>query len=311
MNPPQNSYLGVDVSKDKLDAFHDSWDAPRRFPNTTAGARRLLQEAPGPARVIIEATGGYERTIVAACRQSDAEVCVVNPRQVRDFAKAAGLLAKTDAIDARVLARFGTCLRPGPTAELRAEIVRLRELVRRRAALVERRTAELNQLPKALCTEVRADIRSLIRVLEGRVAKLEQSIRQLIESDEELRGRSRRMRRIKGVGEILAATLLAELPELGSIGDKQAASLCGLAPFNRDSGRWRGQRKISGGRRRVRRALYMPTLCAVSRNEHLADLYQRLVAAGKPKRVALVAAMRKLVCVLNRLMADPAFEPAG
>lgn len=310
MNTPQNTYLGVDVSKDQLDAFHQSWSAARSFPNTPAGARRLLKAVGLPVRVVVEATGGYERTMVAECRQAGLDVCVVNPRQVRDFAKATGLLAKTDAIDARVLERFGSCLQPGPAPELRPEIAKLRELVRRRTALVEHRTAERNQLRKTLCPEVRADISSLIRVLDGRVAKLEKTIRALIEADAEMNARSRRMCLIKGVGPILAATLLAELPELGSINDRQAASLCGLAPFNRDSGRWKGQRRIIGGRGRVRRALYMPTLCAVRSNEHLSRFYQRLVAAGKPRRVALVAAMRKLVCVLNRLMADPDFEPA-
>lgn len=310
MNSLNYTYAGVDVSKEKLDAFHSTWSKPRTFPNTKVGARKLLASLPEGTCLVLEATGGYERTVIGEYHSAGLGVCVVNPRQVRDFAKATGLLAKTDAIDARVIEHFGTCLRPGLTPELRPEILKLRELVRRRTALIARRIAEQNQLEKACCQEVRADIRSLIRVLDGRVAKLQKAIMELIASDAELSQRSKRMCQIKGIGPILAATLLAELPELGSIGDKQIASLCGLAPFNRDSGRSKGRRMIGGGRARIRRALYMPTLCAVHRNEHLAVLYNRLVAAGKPKRVALVAAMRKLVCVVNRLMTDPDFQPA-
>lgn len=309
MKSPQNTYAGVDVSKEKLDAFHPDWSDPRTFANDSRGVRQLFAALPEGVHLIVEATGGYERLLVESCWKQSKPVSLINPRQIRDFAKATGKHAKTDAIDARLLTKFGSLLLPAPTTELRPEQSKLKELVRRLESLVQSRNAEKNQLKQAVCPEVRNDIKSMIRVLDGRIAKLEKAITALIKNDDELCERCRRMVQIKGVGPLLAAVLLAELPELGSIGDRQASSLCGLAPFNRESGKWKGRRMIGSGRRRVRRALCMPALSAVRHNRHLAAVYRRLVDAGKPKKVALVAVMRKLVCLINRLMSDPSFEP--
>jgi transposase len=311
---PQTYYVGVDVSKHKLDAFHPAWESPRGFENTAAGLRQLLAEVLGPGsgvQIVVEATGGYEKSLWEACAKAGVACSVINPRQVRDYARAAGLLAKTDAIDAKVLADYGRLFEPAPTEPPTPLQQALLAAVRRRANLVEQRSSEKDQLDKTTDTFVKQDLKSCLAVLGRHIAKLDARIAALIASDPQLQAKKQRLEQIKGVGPVASSTLLAELPELGTLGDRQAAALAGLAPFNRDSGRWRGQRMIIGGRDRVRRCLYMPALCAVNHNPILKKFYQRLIAKGKPHKVALTAAMRKLICLLNRMLADPLFEPTN
>lgn len=314
MKTPQPTYhAGVDVSKDKLDVFHPAWDAPRVFANTAAGIRKLLKAVAaeeGLVHLVAEATGGYERELAAGCAAAGVTLSVINPRQARDFARAKGLLAKTDAIDARLLAGFGRLMEPAPVVPPTPLQEELRAVVRRRGALVAQRVREKNQLGKTADPFVAKDIRSMIAVLDRRIAKCERHIAALVASDAGLKERQRRMEEVKGVSTVLSGTLLAEMPELGGIGDRQAASLAGLAPFARDSGKTRGKRMIGGGRGRVRRGLHMPALCAVRHNPVLGAFYRRLVEKGKPHHVALTAAMRKLLCLLNRMLADPAFRPS-
>jgi len=314
MKMSQTTYhAGADVSKEKLDVFHPAWAAPRVFANTAAGIRKLLKAVTGEegiVHLVAEATGGYERELAAGCAAAGVSLSVVNPRQARDFARAKGLLAKTDAIDARVLAEFGRLMEPAPVKPPTPLQEELRAAVRRRGALVAHRTREKNQLGKTADPFVAKDIRSMIALLDRRIERCEKHIAALVASDAQMKERQRRMEEVKGVSAVLSSTLLAELPELGAIGDRQVASLAGLAPFARDSGNWRGKRMINGGRGRVRRGLYMPTLSAVKHNAVLGAFYRRLVEKGKPHQVALTAAMRKLLCLLNRMLADAAFKPS-
>ena len=308
---PSVTYNGVDVCKDFLDAFSPNWAKPKRYGNSIAGISKLLEALKDTSlpQLGIESTGGYERPLRIAAADSQVTLSMVNPRQVRDFAKASGKLAKTDALDAKILAAFGEALDPKPSLLPSKKLQKLRSFVRRRSSLNDLRIAEQNQLDKTQEPIIAKEIRSLIKILENRIAKLEKLMIQLMDSDIALADKRQRLEEIKGVGPVVSATLLAELPELGSLANPQIASLCGLAPFNRDSGTHKGKRMIIGGRGRIRKTLYMPTLCAIQHNPPLKDLYQRLVDNGKPAKVAITAAMRRLLCLLNRMISDRNFQP--
>lgn len=307
-------HAGIDVSKAKLDAFHPAWPNARTFNNDRKGVRRLLAALScsheDQCHLVVEATGGYESLLVRSCHAAGLPVSVIQPGRARAFAKADGRLAKTDAIDARSLARFGSCHRPPATVPESPLQRELRAVSRCRGMLVALKARQTVQLKHAADAFVRDELRALIAVTASHVRKCERRLASLIAISEEWRARQRRMMLIKGVGRVLSATLVAEMPELGSLDDRQISALAGLAPYARESGKWKGRRMIAGGRGRVRRALHMPALSAVSHNPVLKALYDRLRAAGKPHRVALTAVMRKLLCVLNRLTADPAFVPA-
>lgn len=304
-------HIGVDVSKGKLDVFHPNWKSARTFENTPAGIRKLfsaLMREGEPCHVVVEATGGYEKNLARGCWEAGIPVSVVNAGRVREFAKSAGQLAKTDPLDAKVIGEFGACHKPRATPPPNPAQEELQGLVRRRESLVALRSREKNQLEKTPCPSIAKDIRSLIRVLDGRVAKFDKLIAALISNDEDLRSKCRRLEEVVGVGRVLSGAVLAEMPELGTIGDRQVSALAGLAPFAKDSGKRNGKRAIQGGRGRLRRALHMPTLCAVHHNPVLSEFYLRLMAGGKPHHVALTAAMRKLLVLLNRMLADPDFR---
>ena len=313
MNSSEPTYVGIDVSKNTLELYHPSWSKSRSLPNALAGHRRLLKELPADHHLVhfvLEPTAGYEAALVAHLHKAGLRLSLVNPVQARAFAKASRKIAKTDPIDARSLAEFGATHHPEPTPACSPTQRRLKALSRRRASLVAKRTTELANLDHETDSLVRADIKSLIRLLEGRIAKFEREIASLIASDEPSSKRRSRLLQLKGVGPILAHTLVAELPELGLLNDRQIAALAGLAPYNRDSGKWKGQRFVQGGRSRVRRALFMPALTAIKHNPVLKQFYDRLTARGKPHKLALTATMRKLLCVLNRMIADPQFQPS-
>ena len=285
---PQPPSLGLDVARDHLDlAVHPTQDA-WRVPNTPAGHATVVRRARAlqPARIVLEASGGYERAVDAALIAAGLPAVVVNPRQVRDFARSRNILAKTDRLDAWVLARFAAevqpPLRPRPdaaTLHLHALVTRRRQLLAIRVAEQQRR----HQAPPAL----RADF-------DARLAAA-------IQAHPALRARAAWLQSIPGIGPVACRTLLAELPELGTLSRHQVAALVGVAPCNRDSGTWRGRRSVWGGRAAVRAALYMAALAASRANPHLRAFYQRLVAAGKPKLVALTACMRKLLVLCNAL----------
>ena len=310
---PSNSYyyVGIDVCKANLDVFCPGWTVCESVLNEPKAIRALLRRLrrlSGRPHLVCEATGGYEKDLVKECFRLEMPISVINARQPRDYARSKGLLAKTDAIDARILAEFGEVHRPAALAATSGTQEALSAVVRRRELLVRNRASEQVLLDKVRDRFVKAELRTSIAQLSRRITKCDQRIRELIDTDPDLKAKRRRLEELKGAGPTLSALLLAEVPELGTISDKEISALVGVAPFNRDSGRWRGQRTISGGRGLVRRGLYMPALCAVTHNPVLAEFYQGLIARHKPHHVALTAVMRKMICVLNRLLADPDFQ---
>lgn len=296
--------VGIDVRKAELAlAVHPSRE---RWTTGTAPAaiedvvRRL--EALAPQVIVVEATGGYELALVAACAAAQLPVAVVNPRQVRAFAQALGRTAKTDAIDADVLALFGARVQPEPRAIPDAATQALAALIARRRQLLEMLGAEQRRLAQALTASVRRDLRNHVRWLERRLANIDDDLTGTIQRSPVWRVQEDLLRSVPCIGPTVARTLLGELPELGRLDRRAIAALVGVAPFNRDSGRWRGRRMIWGGRGSVRKALYMAALVATRHNATLARFYQRLRAAGKPPKVALVAVMRKLLTIVNAMV---------
>ena len=300
----QSVAVGIDVSKAELaiavQPSGETWTS-----GTTPGAvddliRRLVTVQ--PTVIVVEATGGYEMALVAACAAAQLPVAVVNPRQVRAFAQALGRTAKTDAIDADVLALFGMRVQPVPRAIPDAATQALAALVARRRQLLEMLGAEQRRLEQATTNAVRRDLRNHIRWLERRVKDVDDEIGGAIQGSPIWRVQDDLLRSVPGIGPAVARTLLAELPELGRLDRRAIAALVGVAPFNRDSGQWRGRRMIWGGRGPVRTALYMAALVATRHNATLKGFYQRLRAAGKPPKVALVAVMRKLLTIVNAMI---------
>lgn len=303
--PRSKNVVGIDVSKRHLDVAVAGSEEVVRWPNEAAGIAGLVEALGGqaPGLVVLEATGGYEMAAVKALQEAGLAVAVVNPRQARDFARASGRLAKTDALDARALASFGVALRPAPLPPIDASQVAIGDLVARRRQLVDMLIAERNRLEHA-STLLRGWIEDHILVLKSQLAQSDAALALAMESSTELRQRYKLLTSVKGVGPLTAAVLLAELPELGTIDHKQIAALVGVAPINHDSGQYRGQRHIGGGRQSVRCALYMATLVGVRFNPTLQTFYRRLRHAGKRPKVALVAAMRKLITILNAIVRD-------
>ena len=301
---PSPIAVGIDVSKSELViATHPS--AEQSTCGTTPDAIDHLIDrlvTLQPRVIVVEATGGYERAVVAAAAAAGLPIAVVNPRQVRAFAHALGRTAKTDAIDAHVLALFGARVQPLVRAIPDAETRALAALVARRRQLIEMLGAERQRLQQATTNPVRRDLRNHVRWLERRVSDVDDEIGGAIERSPVWRVQDDLLRSVPGIGPIVARTLLAELPELGRLGRRTIAALVGVAPMNRDSGQWRGRRMIGGGRASVRAALYMAALVASRHNAALRTFYQRLRAAGKPAKVALVAVMRKLLTILNAMM---------
>ena len=298
-------WAGVDVAKRHLDVALDGRHEVRRFTNDEAGIARLLRwlRPHAPAAVVVEATGGYERALLSAAEGAGLHAVRVNPRQVRDFARATGQLAKTDAIDARVLAAYGGLLRPPATLHSDDAQAALAALTARRRQLREMVGAERNRAQLAQ-PAVRRSIEAHIGWLEEELAAVEAELEARVALDPERSGRAALLRSVPGVGPVLTHTVLADLPELGRLGGRQAAALVGVAPLNRDSGMLRGRRTTWGGRAPVRAALYMAALVGTRFNPVLRAYYQRLLAAGKPKKLALVACMRKLLVVLNAILRD-------
>jgi transposase len=315
-NQRQALYVGIDVSKRTLDACL----LPEGTRTTTTGESfvvsndqvgideligRLQEGARSPELVVLEATGRYERLCATSIAATGIPVAIVNPRQARDFAKAIGRLAKTDRIDAFVLARFAEAVGPAPSVIPDEEAQALQHILARRRQILEMLVAEKNRLQVAPRT-LHKRIRVHIEWLEKELSRIDGDLDEAIEESAAFKENEALLRSVPGVGPVLARTLLAELPELGKLPYKRLCALVGIAPFNRDSGQGRGKREVWGGRAAVRAALYMGTLVATRHNPVLKRFYERLLAAGKPKKVALVACMRKLLSILNALMRDRA-----
>ena len=304
--PQEGPSVGIDVSKDRLDVAVGSTGTVRGFDNDAAGHDALAKHlrAASPARVVLEATGGYERAAVAALAAAGLPVIVVNPRRAREFARAAGVLAKTDRLDARVLALYAERLRPPARLLSSPEQQALEDLVARRAQLVGMLTQEKNRLQQAAAPRVQKSIEAIIKALRKQIDDSEDVIAKEIESSPMWKDAAERMDSVPGVGFKTVCVLLGSLPELGTLSRQCIASLAGLAPVNRDSGKMRGKRAIIGGRADVRTALYMAALSAVRYNPAIKKFYDRLVEAGKPKKVALTAAAHKLLTILNAIMRE-------
>jgi transposase len=257
-----------------------------------------------PALVVREATGGFEVTAAAAVAAADIPLAVVNPRQIRDFARAAGRLAKTDALDAEIIARFGEAMRPEPRPLPSDEARALGELVARRRQIVEMIVAETNRQRQLTHRRLRKSIDRHLALLQKELSAIEQDLDDTIRGTPIWRDKENLLTSVPGVGDGTARSLLADLPELGTLDRKKIAALVGVAPFNRDSGHWRGKRTIWGGRAPIRAALYMAALAATRWNPVIATFYQRLRNAGKPAKLALTACMRKLLVILNAIIRD-------
>jgi transposase len=296
-------YVGIDVSKSRLDMASFPASAVLHVDNDEAGIASLVEHLKGlrPTLVVLEATGGLEMGLVSACAVAAIPVAVVNPRQVRDFAKAIGRLAKTDALDAEVLARFGEAVKPEPRLPPDEETQLLDGLLQRRRQLVEMRTAEMNRRRTA-ALKVRKSIDVVLRMLEAQVASIDKDIRRRIEKSPVWRAKDELLQSAKGIGPTTSAKLLAALPELGKLSKGEIAALVGVAPFNNDSGKMKGKRSCWGGRADVRTMLYMATRTAVRFNDVIKAFYAHLRLAGKPEKVAMVACMRKLLVILNAMI---------
>jgi len=296
-------YVGIDVAKASMDIAVRPSGQRWNFTNDDGGIRQAVSclEGLAPALVVLEATGGIELPLAAALAAAGLPVVVVNPRQVRDFAKATGRLAKTDALDAQVMAHFAAAVQPAPRRLPDAQSQEFTAILARRRQVVEMLTAEKNRLNSARQV-VQQRIQDHIAWLEQELANLDDELKCSVQRSPIWREKGILLRSVPGVGPVLSATLLAELPELGTLNRRQIAALVGVAPLNRDSGTLRGKRTIWGGRGRVRAALYMATLVATRHNPVIRAFYHRLCAAGKAKKVALTACMRKLLTILNAML---------
>jgi transposase len=298
--------VGLDVAKDHLDVHvrptGESFTHGQDEAELAALVTRL--RALAPTLIVLEATGGYETTVAATLVAGGLPVAVVNPRQIRDFARALGLLAKTDVLDARVIAHFAEAIRPTPRPLPDAQAQRLGELVARRRQLLERLGAETNRRRLTRDRQLQRRVDAHITWLRRALQEVEDDLHTTLRSSPVWRERENLLTSVPGVGPVTASTLIAELPELGQLDRRRIAALVGVAPVARDSGTLRGRRMIRGGRGSVRHVLYMATLAAVRRNAVLARFYQRLRTTGHPTKVALVAAMRKLLPILNAMIRD-------
>jgi transposase len=296
--------VGIDVSKHHLDIFDEALGVSERIANAPQAITQLVARWRCDALVVFEATGIYDLELREALRQAGIRFARINPARARDFARASGQLAKTDPIDARMLAAFARAMRPATEQVTSPARNTLARLAKRRDQLVHMRAQEKNRRSEAEDRAMVERIARLIEILDREIAEIEVDIGALVNAEPELADDAQLMRSMPGVGPVACMQLIAQMPELGRIGPKQAAALAGLAPFNVDSGAYRGKRKIGGGRKRVRDALYMAALNAVRRADHFKTFYARLRNAGKPAKLALIAVARKLLTVLNAMMRD-------
>lgn len=304
-------FVGIDVSKKKLDVAVCPSGTTHQFANDAEGIAKLVETIRvAGVLVVLEPTGGYEVDLVCALVEAKVDVAVVNARQIRDFAKSRGILAKTDRIDAHTIAHFGELHRPEPRMLPDERTRQLEALVVRRRQLVDMRAAE--KAREKICNKkIRPRIKTMIEFISKQINDVDEELRKFIEDSTEWKAKAELLESVKGVGRVVATTLLALLPELGKLNRKQIAALVGVAPFNNDSGKKRGKRSIWGGREAVRSVLYMSATVAATHNAPIAALYQRLSAKGKEHKVAIVACMRKLITVLNAMVRDgKAWSPA-
>jgi transposase len=304
--PAVDRFVGIDVSKSWVDVYVRPDGTAFRCTTDGEGLAELVRRVRSlaPRLVVMEASGGYESLVAVSLAEAGLPVAIVNPRQVRKFAEALGQLAKTDGIDARVIAHFAEAIRPPSRAMPDPMMGQLQELLARRRQLVVMINAEKQRLARAGGKLTQRSHKAMLRSLEGEQARIERAIDKLIKGSPLWCTKLDLLTSVPGVGDIVARTLIAELPELGTLDRHQIAALAGLAPFSRDSGRRKGRRFVRAGRVQVRAPLYMACLVAIQHNPSLKTFYRRLRDAGKPARVALVAVMRKLLTMLNAMLRD-------
>lgn len=296
-------HVGIDASKARLDIYLRPLDETFSVPNSAAGIAEAIRRLRPlkPARIVVEATGRLELDLVLAAQQARLPVCVVNPMHVRRFAGALGRLAKTDQLDARIIAHYGEALQPEPTVVKAANVRRISDLLARRNQLLEMSTMEKNRLA-ILPSTLHGSLKRHLRQLQAEVKAIEARIERWMARTPEWQARKDLLLSVNGVGPVLAYTLLSDLPELGQLNRREIAALVGVAPMNRESGGYQGKRRIRGGRHRVRTVLFMAIMSAVQSNARLRRYYEKLKDAGKPPKVAMVACMRKLLTILNAMM---------
>lgn len=300
-----SGYIGIDVAQSELVVAREGVAGSKVYPNSERGHRELVRDLKDAELIVLEATGGYERGVVATLGGASLPVVVVNPRQVRDFARATGQLAKTDQLDAHILAAFGATVKPELRALPSEDQEELRDFLTRQQQLIQMLVAEKSRLLQAQGKgrqPLRRQIKRHISYLERELKELDADLDQVIKGSPLWREQDDLLQSVPGIGKQTSRILLGTLPELGTATAAEIARLAGLAPMNRDSGKWRGKRWIGGGRPRARAALYMATLSATRFNPVVRAWYKRLLAAGKPKKVALVACMRKLLVVINAML---------
>lgn len=298
------TYVGIDIAKHRFDLAFEPKQRPQRFDNDDDGIRQCVTRLKQlqPALIVMEPTGGYEATLQTQLQAADLPVAVVNARQIRDFAKASGRLAKTDKLDAQMIARFAAVMQPTPQEPVDAQTRVLKALVARRHQLVQMHTAEANRMEHVQDGSIEQSIRAMLGLLEEQIDRVEQQIQEQVQSTPKLKERTEQLLSTPAIGPTTAALLVTELPELGQLNRRQIAALVGVAPINRDSGTYRGKRMTGGGRKDLRARLFMPTLCAIRCNPVIRQFYQRLCDNGKTKMTAVVAAMRKLLTILNAML---------
>ena len=302
---PFQCFVGVDVSKAKLDVASSNHRSCQTIDNNkTSIVKKLISglKEPGKTLVVMEATGGYERILVDALHQHGISLAVVNPKRIRDFAKGIGQDAKTDLIDAQIIAQYGELVRPEPKAAQSEHQQKMKVLVDRRRQLLDLINQENNRLQQTYDQEIKELIKESLETLKKQVKTIDERLKSLIQSDRANQRKIQIMESVKGIGPVVTATLLCDLQELGELNRNQIAKLVGVAPINKDSGKSSRKRKTFAGRSYVRKVLYMATIVAARHNKKIRAFYQRLVSQGKPKKLAITAAMRKLITILNSLI---------
>jgi len=312
MNTQNKHYIGVDVSKDKLDFYHPKTKRSWTVTNTPSKVKSellKLSKQQDEIHLICEPTGGYEKCLLAQALELNIPISLVNPKRARSFADALGISAKTDAIDATVLSRFGESITPAPRVKPTALQEKMSAIARIKDRFTRQAAAQKTALQKVTDSFVKKQLKTQIQSLERAIARCQKQLDTLIAKDSVLREKKLKIESIKGLGLAASTVFLSEMPELGAITDNQASALVGVAPFNKDTGTHSGKRHVRGGRHLLRRSLYMPALCATNHNPILKEFYGRLITKGKPHHVAITAVIRKLVRLVNRLLSDPNFEP--
>jgi transposase len=296
--------IGIDVAKATLDFHVIPGGQSRTLPNGQAGFEELTKLLPDPATclIVLEATGGYEREMVANLTDAGYRVAVINPKRARDFAKALGLLAKTDRIDARVLALYAEKVQPAPIEKTPQKQAEIQQLVARRRQLIDLRTQESNRWDTTQAKAARKSIQAVINTLQAEIRGIDKLIEALLESDDDWQNKIHLIQSVPGLGSVTAATVVADVPEIGKLNRQQISALIGLAPFNRDSGAMKGKRAIGGGRKSVRCVLYMAAMAARRYNPVIKAFAARLAQHGKPFKVIITACMRKLLVILNSIV---------